>query len=137
MSRMITWELVKDNTTLASQGSIYTEWLNLTDAVAFGFKIIVDSGTTPKVNLSYQIIESNQCDVDLVGEAAPGDLKEANKSATSPTTGNELVAEITSGNQADGFSPMCTKWLRFKMTGNTGNDTDTKVSLWFSKQVVI
>ena len=128
MSAFVVWNKVIDSKTVAATASITSDPIDVGRCKNFGFAITIVSGTAPNVKLEYQIIESNQGDMNLVGSysAIPG-VAEGTLSWIIPITGSTLVASITSGSKADGFSPMVSRWMRLKVTGIAANGADTVV----------
>lgn len=125
------WMKIIDNVGVNATAIIYSDPIEIGNGKAFGLKVLPDSGTVD-VKVEYQIIESNQHDVNFVGKVAG---KENLLTWTTPTTGATIFSNVTtaSGTKADGFSPMATHWFRIKVTGNAANGADAKVSVKFSQ----
>ena len=122
------WIKAIDNVKCASQGSIYSDPIPVENLEQFGLKCLIESGTGD-VSVSYEVIESNKTlSVDVTAEVTAGKL-----SWIAPVDRPDLLANATNAApKANGFSPMVTKWLRFKVTGNAGNGADCYVSLKMS-----
>lgn len=121
-----------DNTNITAQTAFNTDPIDVSYDDAFSFKIIIDAGSSADVKLEYQVIESGQGDKSLVG--GPKDTEDG-MSWVTPNTGGVLLSNHTSGAFTDGFKPMVTMWLRFRVTGNAGNhNTTTYVTVKIGSQ---
>jgi len=81
------------------------------------------SGTTPSVNLTYKVTDSDVNNADDVC------TNHDHTSAWISPANNGTLATNVSSTTADSFSPVVTKWVQFTVTGTSGNGTDTKATL--------
>lgn len=120
------WTKVINKVACANQDSIYSAPVDVEKLEQFGVKCVIEEGTGD-VDVSYEIIESNKSHPDdVLAEVAAGKL-----AWTAPVNQATILQNVTSS-KADGFSPMVTRWVRFKATGNAGNGADCKLSLKLS-----
>ena len=120
---VITWETSSiDNTQVAATAVVSSNPIDISQAEAFSYKITVDAGAAADVALTYQIIDSGQEDVNLVGGAKD---TEEGRGWVTPSSGGTLVSSITTGSAAYGFEPVVSQWIRFQVTGAGGNHANT------------
>ena len=123
------WRKVISSETLNGVGTtVESAAIDIGDGKSFGVKLIVESGTTPRVKLNYQVIESRQGQESKVGTAEVG---ENGMSWTTPVSDPTIFAALNAvGNLADGFVFMVSKFIRLQAIGNASNGADTVVSAW-------
>ena len=126
------WETVILKQTVASQGTVSSSPIDVSRCQRLAYKITVVSGTTPKIKLRQQVIESGEGDSNFVGGAK--DVKNG-FGWLAPNTNAILVSEITSGSEVDGFIACPTNWLRLQAIGNAGNGVNpvvtVKIGRWY------
>lgn len=121
------WIVVVDSAIVHSVNHATSTVMGIGDYENFGYKLVVHTDDSTDVKLEYQIIESNQGDSAYVDSG----LYHGYPIAWITPVNGVLDASVTAS-QADGFSPMVTKWIRFLVTGSSGNGTDTQISLYMS-----
>jgi hypothetical protein len=119
------WMKVIDNKACVSQGSIYSDPIDLERVKQHGLKCVIESGTGD-VDVTYEIIESNKAQPGLVTQQ----VTEGKLAWTAPV--NPTILQAVTDAKADDFVPMVTRWLRIKVTGNAGNGADCYVSIKLS-----
>lgn len=132
------WSVIVSSVNVYGEASIvYSDPIDLTNYKAFGYEFIVwgSSHNAVDVKVEYQVCHYNGGNMTVAQSTgtSTGDLKPV---WTVPTTGGTVDASITSttnidGYQVDAFVPMATRYIRFKITGNSGCDKKSYVSMYF------
>ena len=123
------WRKVISSQTLNGVGTtVESAAIDVGDGKSFGFKLIVESGTTPRVKLNYQVIESRQGQESKVGTVEVGENLMV---WTTPSSDPTIFAALNAaGTLADGFVLMPSRFIRLQAIGNTSNGADTVISAW-------
>lgn len=126
--QIVTWKKVIDAQTVSTTGSVNSDAIDASKLRAISYICIIDSGTSTSVGMVYQIINSDVEDAGLIA-APPG--QEQNKSWITPASNGTLISSAghTSGSTADGFAPVASKWIRFRVTGS-GDNTSSVMTVW-------
>lgn len=120
------WLVVIDSAIVPNVQFATSTVIDISEYSAFSYKLEIHSGSAPDVKITYEVIESTQNFAVLVASETTG---EQIKNWVSPITGGTIDSSITS-NQCDGFSPIVTRWIKWKVTGVASNGTNTYVSLY-------
>ncbi len=126
--QIVTWKKVIDAQTVTTTGSVNSDAIDASKLRAISYVATIDSGSSPSVGMVYQIINSDVEESALIA-SAPG--LEQNKSWITPTTNGIRIAsgDLTTGSIADGFAPVASKWIRFRVTGS-GSNTSAVMTVW-------
>jgi hypothetical protein len=126
--RLVSKEVVISAETVNATATVTSSVMRASYAEHFSFLLKISVGAAPKVNLEYQVINSDLNNVDDIGSG-----KDSFSEWVTPTTNGTIASNLTA-TAADGFAPAVTKWIRFRVVGQAGNSADTLVTLTILSQ---
>jgi len=137
------WSLVIDSETVNATDVIYSNALVVGPFDSYSYILSGHSGDSPDVKLEVQIIDTNTSNFEVIGTTNDAsvdpsfELGVSSKNYTGVWTDlggfstGTLFASYTSCTTptSDSFELPPTRYFRFRVTGNGGNSTDTKISV--------
>lgn len=121
------WHILLDSQTVSATAVVTSSAVYVADFESFSYMVVVSSGTSPEVDITYEIINSNAKVYTQVESTTT--LRGIQPVWVQPATDGTIASSV-SVSTADAFAPAATRYIRVKATGTAGNGADTVISVF-------